>query len=440
MENSNTEHLFLLLSSSALRTFTDSFVSGLLFAYSNKVAGESVAALTSSLTLLLIFIFSPIAGSLIDKRIFSPNVSGGLYILTGLLMPFFLTSYNFIYVFYANLFFLVVFNIPASLYLSSWSSLVFKGRPSSGYAVLASTNTFFGICGTILGSFLVENDYIGMWVGFKFLSSIVVGLFLILAFKLVDKRIFGTNGKKVKINVYANIKTLKDPQMISQTNKGIFTSTIVNYRIFKESIIKRLAKVDRYIIIFGFCIMFFAIARTFFLTNIAFTVFNIFNRNLFFYTVVINTAALTAFVFYPFNGLISDRIGILKYYVIGVLLTPFYLVSFLLFTNDVVLIILWALPMGVITDVSQIGVISLMTTAEERNSAIGFITSLSALGSVIGAFFLSIAVGNNLFMNISLVITIIIPFILLAPLVLIRNKKLRFPPLKSPNLSVSSLS
>ena len=434
MENSNTEHLFLLLSSSAFRTFTDSFVSGLLFAYSNKVAGESVAALTSSLTLLLIFIFSPIAGSLIDKRIFSPNVSGGLYILTGLLMPFFLSNYNFIYVFYANLFFLVVFNIPASLYLSSWSSLVFKGRPSSGYAVLASTNTFFGICGTILGSFLVENNFIGMWVGFKFGSSIIVGLFLILAFKKVDKRIFVTNGKKVKINTYANIKALKDPQMISQTNKGIFTSTIVNYRIFKESILKRLAKVDRYIIIFGFCIMFFAIARTFFLTNIAFTVFNIFNRNLFLYTVVINTAALTAFVFYPFNGLISDRIGSWKYYVIGVLLTPFYLVSFLLFTNDVVLIILWALPMGVITDVSQIGVISLMTTAEERNSAIGFITSLSALGSVIGALFLSIAVGNNLFMNISLFITIIIPFIILAPLILIRNKKLRFPPLKSPNL------
>lgn len=431
MEKSNTTHLSLLLTSSALRTFTDSFVTGLLFAYSNKVAGEGVAALTSSLTLLLIFIFSPMVGNLIDKRIFSPKISGACYMLTGLLMPLFLSNYNFIYVFYANLLFLVVFNIPASLYLSSWSSLVFKDKPATGYALLASINTFFGIFGTILGSFLVQNELFSFWIDFKFLSSILVGIFLIFTFKMVDSKIFESENKK--ISSVGSSKPLKETQIISQTNKGIYASALVNYRYFKGSILQKIARVNRYVLLFGFCIMFFSIARTFFLTNVAFTVFNIFDRNIFLYTIVINTAALTAFAFYPFNGMISDHFGSWKYYATGVLITPFYFISFLIFTNNILLIILWALPIGVITDVSQIGIISLLTKKEERNSAIGFITSSNALGSVIGAFLLSIAIGNHFLLDSLIIFTIILPFLLLGPLIVIKNKQLTIKTINSPH-------
>ena len=85
-------------------------------------------------------------------------------------------------------------------------------------------------------------------------------------------------------------------------------------------------------------------------------------------------------------------------------------------------IILWALPLGVITEVSQIGIISKMTKPEMRNSAIGLISSSGALGSVIGALLLSQAVGNLTLMNIFLILSIIIPFILLFPLFLIKRK------------------
>lgn len=419
MQKANGYQLFLLLGASGIRTFTDTFVTGLLFAYSIKFANASTAALTSSLTLLLVFIFSPFAGSLIDKKIFSPSISGGLYICTGLLMPLFLTSYNFSLVFYSNLLFLVIFNIPAALYLSSWASMVFEGRPSTGYAFLASTNTFFGICGTIIGSFLVENNIIWFWVDFKFFSSIMVGIILVLIFKKVDLQIFGPN-KRLKVKNGTNI-ILKNSQVISATNKGNFESFQINYRLFRKSIVTRIMNVDRYIIIFSICITFFSIARTFFLTNVAFSVFNIFNQNLFLYSLVINTAALTAFIFYPFNGRIADYIGNWNYYVIGVIATPFYLLSFLIFTNNILLIILWALPMGVITDVSQIGIISKMTKPEKRNSAIGLVTSSAALGSVIGAFLLSIAVDNSLLMMVLLAFSVILPILLLLPLIVIRR-------------------
>ena len=421
MEITNKKFLLLLLGSSGLRTFTDTFVTGLLFAYSLKFANEGIAASTSSLMLLLIFIFSPLAGTLIDKKIFTPTISGGLYMATGLLMPLFLLAFNYA-IFFSNLVFLIIFNIPAALYLQSWSSMIFKGKPATGYAILASTNTFFGICGTIIGSFLVQNNIIWFWVDFKFFSSILVGLALILVFKSVDEKIFGP-AKKPQIANGSNL-ILKNPQITSLENKGIFTSNLINYRLFRESILKKIAKVDRYVLLFSICIAFFAISRTFFLTNVAFTVFDIFNKDIFLYSIVINTAALTAFVFYPFNGRIADYFGNWNYYVIGVSLTPLYLLSFLIFTNDIILIILWALPMGVITEVSQIGIISKMTKPEVRNSAIGLITSSSALGSVIGAFLLSLAVSNTILMSFLLISSILIPFMILFPLVLIRKRRI----------------
>lgn len=421
MENLNKNQLILLLSASSFRTLTDSFATGLLFAISMKFIGESVAALTSSITLLLIFIFSPLFGMFIDRRFFSPKLSGGLYILTGLCMPLFLTNLNFLVILYVNLLFLVLFNIPASLYLSSWSSLVFKGKPATGYALLASTNTLFNIFGTILGSFLVENNILSYWVGFKFVTSILVGLCLIFIFTRVDSHVFIANGKN---NGKIMNKILKDPQLISTTNKGIFYTTFVNLRLFRSSLTKKIKAVDNYVLLFSICITFFSISRTFFLTNVAFKVFEIFDKNVFWYTLIINTAALTAFVFYPFNGKIADFVGNWNYYTLGVVLTPFYLVSFIIFTNNILLVVLWALPVGVITDVSQIGVISVMTKPEERNSAIGLITSANALGSVIGAFCLSLAVNHSMLLNIFLIITVIIPFIMLIPLIFIKTHQL----------------
>ena len=227
MESSNRNQLILLLGSSALRTFTDSFASGLLFAIAMKYVGESIAALTSSMTLLLIFIFSPFFGLFIDRKIFSAKMSGGLYILTGLMMPLFLTKIDFLFILYLNLLFLVIFNIPAALYLSSWSSLVFKGKPATGYALLASIRTLFNIFGTILGSYLVQEDILSYWVDFKFMSSIIVGLLLIFIFSRVDEKVFMNYGKKLNGN--SKNKILKDPQFLSTTLKGIFSSTFVNF-------------------------------------------------------------------------------------------------------------------------------------------------------------------------------------------------------------------
>jgi MFS family permease len=417
MKNYNKVQLGLLLSSSAVRTFTDSFATGLLFVISIKFAGEGVAALTSSVTLLLIFIFSPVFGSLIDKKIFSPGISGGLYILTGILMPLFLTDLNFILIFYLNLLFLVLFNIPAALYMSSWASLTFKGKPATGYSLLASTNTLFYILGTICGSYLVQNDIIWLWAFFKTISSIIVGITLVIIFRKVDTLIFTTNGKR-----RGSLKTsLSSVQIISTTNKGIFNSTTFNYRIIRNSVIKKISGMNKNVILFSICIIFFALSRTFFLTNVAFTIFAIFDRNLFLYTLVINTAALTAFIFFPFNGRIADFIGNWNYYAIGILATPLYLISFLIFTNDIILVFLWALPMGVITEVAQIGVISSLTRPEDRNSAIGIITSSGALGSVLGAFLLSIAVGNTSLMNLLIIITILIPIFILIPMLYIKK-------------------
>ena len=423
MESSNRNQLILLLGSSALRTFTDSFASGLLFAIAMKYVGESIAALTSSMTLLLIFIFSPFFGLFIDRKIFSAKMSGGLYILTGLMMPLFLTKIDFLFILYLNLLFLVIFNIPAALYLSSWSSLVFKGKPATGYALLASIRTLFNIFGTILGSYLVQEDILSYWVDFKFMSSIIVGLLLIFIFSRVDEKVFINNGKKLNGN--SKNKILKDPQFLSTTQKGIFSSTFVNYKYFRQSIVKKVSTLDRYVFLFLICIIFFSIVRTFFLTNVAFTVFTIFNKNIFLYTLVINTAALGAFLFYPFNGRIAEKIGYWRFYVIGVVLTPLYFISFLIFTNEILLVILWALPMGVINDVSQIGIISLLTKQEDRNGSIGLVTSSGALGSLLRAFFLGIAVINIKILRFCLVLSIVIPFLILFPLIKIRSKKLQ---------------
>ena len=427
MELTYRKQLLLLLSSSAIRTFTDSFASGLIFAIAMKFVGNSLTALTSSITLLIIFIFSPIFGLFMDRKIFTAKVSGGMYILTGILMPLFLTKIDFLLILYINLLFLVLFNIPAALYLSSWSSLVFKGKPATGYALLASINMLFNIFGTILGSYLVENNIFFYWAGLKFISSIIVGLILIFVFSRVDEKIFIKNGNKLPINGNnkALNKTLKNVQILSTTNKGIFASTSVNYKYFRESIIRKISNMDRFVLLFALCIIFFSTVRTFFLTNVAFTVFNIFKRNIFLYTVVINTAALTAFIFYPFSGKIADKVGSWNYYVTGVILTPLYFISFLLFTNDVLLVILWALPMGVINDVSQIGLISSLTKPEDRNSAIGLIISAGGLGSVIGAFLLSFAVNNIMLLVFLQFFAILIPFALIIPLMVIKAHRMK---------------
>ena len=423
MNGNNNSHINLLLLSTALRTLTDSFVTGLLFVVAIKFLGNSMAAFASSIMLLIIFLFSPFIGFFIDKKIFSPALAGGSYALTGIFMLLFLNDFNIVY-FYLNLFVLVVFNIPSSIYLSTWSSMVIKGKPAYGYSFLASINTLFYIIGTLFGSYLVQNDILDYWIIIKVVSSILVAIFLVFVFKKVDTILFDSV-KPVKVTAVKDQST-NGSINFSLSSKGFFNPSWFNFKIIKKAITIKITKLNRFLLLFTFIIFTFTLLRTFVLLNVAFKIYDIFEGNIFYYTVIINTAALTAFVFFPFNGKLAEKFGSINYYALGLIITPFYLISFLIFTNPVILIILWALPLGVITEVAQMGVISVMTNKDERNSAIGIITSASAFGSVLGSFLLSTFVNQATIMNVLVLLMIFLPFVLIL-LILPVKKFLKLP-------------
>lgn len=404
--------LLFLLSSTALRTLTDSFTFGILFVIALRYSGEATAALVNSLGLLLIFLLSPFIGKIIDQKILSVRLSGIIYSFTGIGMFLFLTSIDFRIVIFVNLMLFVVFNIPASIYLASTSSKIYKGKPASGYSLLASVNTLFYIIGTTIGAYLVQNNHELIWVMLKFSLSIFVGIILALAFKILEYNLQKT--ETPAINPQA--------QILSTTGKVIVSPSFMNLRLFKEFFISRIKAMNKSLVTFVVCIAIFTFARVFYLTTVAFQIYDIFEGDVFMYTLLINTAALTAFLVFPFGGKISDRFGSKNMFILALGLTPLYFLSFIVLSNKILLVILWSLPIGVFSEVSQIGIISHLTSEGERNSAIGLVTSATSLGSVLGSLALSYFVDKSN-LHTLLYLQIFVPIILIP--ILIFNPKLK---------------
>ena len=331
---------------------------------------------------------------------------------------------------YLNLLSLYIFSLPSILYLNTTSSLIIENRPSSGYGLLASVNTLSSIIGVTIGASFVETQTgLIFWVYLKVISSFAVGLVLILIFRHMkteysSKQVPTIPSEVVKIYAVRGL---------------LLPSVIIGFRHFFSIMKKRIKSIvllyshpstvlgtfddnTAKVYILTFSVAFFTFIRTFFLTNVAFTIFGILNNDIFLYTLVINTAAVTAFFIYPINGWISDRIGSWWFYSIGVLITPLYFLSFQVITNDIVLVFFWAMPIGTITDVSQIGLIARLTPPEQRSSAIGLMSGASSFGNMLGSLLLSFFVYSPIFSQL-LDLMLFLPFIVFVALIPLRETK-----------------
>ena len=387
----------LFVIANIVRTTTDSFATGVLFVLTLAYTGDkSIATLVNSITLFILFLFSPIVGYLIDKKILTPFLSALMYCFTGCLMILFLFI-DFRVALYLNLLSLYIFSLPSILYLNTTSSLIIENKPSSGYGLLASINTLSSIIGVTLGASLVETSSgIVVWVYLKVILSSVVGLFLIWIFlhmKNGSSSEIIQNSPSEAVKIFA-VRGLILPNIILGIRNFFFLvknrikSILLLYSRSNNTLKLQDSKTAK-VYILALSVAFFTLIRTFFLTNVAFTIFGILNKDIFLYTLVINTAAVTAFLIYPINGWIADKIGSWQFFIIGVLLTPLYFVSFIFITNDIILVLLWAIPIGTITDVSQIGLIAKFTPPNQRSAAIGLVSGASSFGNMLGSLLLS---------------------------------------------------
>jgi MFS family permease len=143
------------------------------------------------------------------------------------------------------------------------------------------------------------------------------------------------------------------------------------------------------VVLLGLVMAFLAANRIFFLLLIAFKIFVIFNSDVFLYTVYANSAAIMGVLTFPLYGKIADQVGGYKFLMVGILVQPLYFVGFLLTNNSIILMILWALPLSSIIDVSLTGLISRMTKSYERSSSLGFVSGMNALGYMLGSVLVS---------------------------------------------------
>ena len=86
------------------------------------------------------------------------------------------------------------------------------------------------------------------------------------------------------------------------------------------------------------------------------------------------------------------------------------------------MVLLWSIPIGTITDVSQIGLIAKLTPPDQRSAAIGLISGASSFGNMLGSLLLSFVVYNTLFSQL-LELTVFLPFIVFVALLPLREMR-----------------
>ncbi len=423
--HSSRQILFFFLIATFFRILNDTMASGIFFTLTLKFVDENTAALVYSFSLLLTFIFSPLIGIMMDKKIINLKISAILYFFSGLGMILFLIhSLTFESIIFLNLILMTVATIPMLLYFNILSGLVVKGKPAKGYGYYSMTNTFGSIIGGILGAFLVTFDQsLVWWVVIKIILTIFVGL-LFLSLKslfglMLDDNLPYIQEKGSSLGPTAEV--IKDRGTMVQTLALTTLETAPTGNIVPVEITYK-SQWKLFIGLLAISIFLLTLIRAFFLVIVAFDVFKIFNNDVFLYTTVSNLAALVTLVLFPFIGRFAEKIGTWNSLTFGVVIHTIYLGAFLILARNYLTVVLWVLPVWPIVEISYLGLITEKVSLNKRSQSIGIINSAIALGSMIGTYLITIFLHSSVF-NIVILIPVFLPIIIVFLLLPIRYYK-----------------
>ena len=409
--HSSKHILIFFLLTTFFRILNDTMAAGIFFTLTLKYVNENTAALVYSFSLLLTFLFSPLLGFLIDKKVLDLKLSSFIYFLSGIGMILFLiNSLSFESIIFLNLIIMTFSTVPMLLYFNILSGLLVKGKPATGYGYYSMTNTFGAIVGAILGAFLVTFDTtLIFWIIIKIVLTIFVGL-LFLSLKsifelMIEDSIIYIPEKASSLGPSASV--IKDRGTIIQTLQ--FTTLESSKLEFNIPVTDtKNYQWKKFIIYLSLSIFLLTLIRAFFLVIIAFDVFKIFNNDIFLYTTVSNLAALLTLVLFPFIGKIVDKLKTWNSLFLGIIIHTIYLGLFLLVAKSYILVLLWVLPVWPIIEISYLGLITEKVSMNKRSQTIGIINSSIALGSMIGTYMITIFLNTDI-LNIVILLPVVLP-------------------------------
>ena len=423
--HSSRHILIFFLLATFFRILNDTMAAGIFFTLTLKYVNENTGALVYSFSLLLTFLFSPLLGFLIDKKILNLKSSALIYFLSGIGMILFLiNSLTFESIIFLNLIIMTFSTIPMLLYFNILSGLLVKGKPATGYGYYSMTNTFGAIIGAILGAFLVTFDQsLLFWVIIKIILTVFAG-FCFLTLRplfdlMIEDTLIYTQERGSSLGPSASV--IKDRGTIVQTLQ--YTSLESNKLDFnvpaKDTYNYQWRK---FIILLSFSIFLLTLIRAFFLVIVAFDVFKIFDNDVFLYTTISNLAALLTLILFPIIGKLVDKLKPWNSLSLGIVIHTVYLGLFLLVAKSYFTIILWVLPVWPIVEISYLGLITERIPLNKRSQSIGIINSFIALGSMLGTYLITIFLNTDLF-NVVILIPVLLPIFIIVFLIPLRKEK-----------------
>jgi len=412
---------------------SEAFGGGVLYVLALKYAGESIAVSVVTLSLLISFVFSPMIGYLIDIQLLRPKIISLTYLISASLMPAFLFSEifneNFSIPLYLNIIFLGLFSMPSGAYLGYISSMLIRSRPASGFSLAAAVNTLASIIGGVSAAGVISaSQTLEIWVWLKIILTVFTSSLLFASLSRYERlrrherqdlkdQELSPRSPSAQIKATSIILKLRGV-MVTNDSKEILRSQIPRQSL-SLSLVRRSLALARLnsgwepkIFLLTVSLFLLTAARSFFFINVTFQIFEILQNDVFLYIAVSNVAAVTAFLAFPIAGVISDKIGAWKFLEIGILLLPIYLASFLLASGNyapTILIVLWALPVSLIIEVSQLGLV-VETAPRNRAIAMGIIGSGSSLGNMLGTFLLGLVLKSS-FLPVLLWISVFVPIL-----------------------------
>ncbi len=403
------------------RVLSDTMSSGLFFTLSLKYTNESTAAFVLTFSLLLTFLFSPLLGFFIDKKILNLKSASILYFLSCLGMVLFLIKFiNFEIIILLNLLFMSFTTIPIILYLNILAGMVIKGKSAQGYGLNSLTNTLASIIGGIIGAFLVTFDQsLIFWVFIKIIITVLIGIFLLWIKPLFELLIEDNLViDREKIHTFGpSAKVIKDRGMIIQTLPLTTLESTISNSIDKTSLTTRRSWY-KIVILLSICIFLLTMIRSFALTIVSINVFTFFDNDIFIYTTISNLASLVTLILFPLISRIVEKIGTWRGLSVGILIHILYLGFFLLIPKSYLTVLVWSLPIWPIVEISYLDYITERVSLNRRSQTIGIVNSAIALGSMIGTFVLTISLNSSYLYMLAL-IPIFLPifiFLFLIPI------------------------